>query len=204
MSNARITQPTLPDPLHVRLSGAGGQGAVTAGIILAEAAMLDGRNVVQTQSYGPEARLGASKAEVIISSGKVAYPEVQVPDVLLCLSQDAFNRYASKVGEDTLIIINSTNVRLPNGAAGNAARTLAFPITETAIAAGGVVVVNVVALGLLNALLNIVSPQHLREAVLKRVPERYRELNERALEAGWQLASAATNSLMLDGQPVST
>lgn len=170
------------DPLQIRLSGSGGQGLITAGVILAEAALLDGLNVVQTQSYGPEARLGASRSEVIISQGRIAYPQVTKPDVLLCLSQDAFDKYLPQVNSDTVVIVDSTNVEqktLPQEI-----EIHALPITETAAQVGSKVVANVVALGAMNALLGLASPESLKAAVVKRVPERFRRLNEKALSAG--------------------
>lgn len=178
----------MKDPVQVRFSGAGGQGLITAGVILAEAAMLDGRNVVQTQTYGPEARLGSSKAEVIISTGTIAYPEVTQPDVLLCMSAEAARKYASKVGPETVVILDSTNVGPEIGGAG---RIVRLPITETAVKVGGKVVANTVALCVLNTLVPVVSKKSLGAAIAARVPAKFRELNRRAGEAGEQLASEA-------------
>ena len=81
---------------EIRLSGSGGQGILLAAALLADAALQAGMQVVQTQSYGPEARGGASKAEVIISEAEIDYPEVRFPDITLCLSQAAFERYAAQ------------------------------------------------------------------------------------------------------------
>ncbi|OGF54464.1 MAG: hypothetical protein A2Z21_00705 [Candidatus Fraserbacteria bacterium RBG_16_55_9] len=178
------------DPVQIRLSGAGGQGLITAGVILAEAAVVDGKNVVQTQSYGPEARLGASKSEVIISTKKIAYPQVTKPDILLCLSQDAFEKYFPQTNSDTLLILDSGQIE-PQASDGRL--IYALPITETAAATGSKVVANVVALGVMNALAGLVMPSSLREAVAKRVPERFRALNEHALEAGEKLAEPLKN-----------
>jgi 2-oxoglutarate ferredoxin oxidoreductase subunit gamma len=178
----------MKDPIEIRLSGSGGQGLVLAGVILAEAAALDGMNVVQTQSYGPEARLGASRSEVILSKGKIAYPQVSRPDVLLCLSQDACDRYLPQVNSDTVVILDSTQVELKEPPKGP--KIYQLPITKTAIDVGSKVVANVVALGVMNALLKLVSPESLREAVRRRVPARFRELNERALAAGEELAGS--------------
>ena len=176
------------DPLGIRLSGTGGQGIVTAGVILAEAALLDGKNVVQTQSYGPEARLGASRSEVIISTRKIAYPQVIKPDVLLCMSQDAFRKFIAKVNSDAVAVLDITNIELDERDLPKGLEVYALPITATAATLGSKMVANVVALGAMNALLEIVSPENLRKAVVSRVPERFRELNERALEAGIELA----------------
>lgn len=175
----------MKDPVQIRLSGAGGQGLITAGVILAEAAMLDGRNVVQTQTYGPEARLGSSRAEVIISRGTIAYPEVTVPDVLICLSEEAAGKFASKAAKETLVILDSTNVGEDVLSAG---RVVRLAITQTAERVGSRVVANAVALGALNALTGVVSRESLARAIRARVPARFAELNERALEAGEALA----------------
>jgi 2-oxoglutarate ferredoxin oxidoreductase subunit gamma len=171
----------------VRLSGAGGQGLITAGVILAEAAMLQGRNVVQTQTYGPEARLGSSKAEVIISAGVIAYPEVTVPDVLLCLSAEAAKKYAAKVRPDTLVIFDSTHVADDTACPGRVVRAA---ITQTATAVGSKVVANTVALGVMNRVASLVSHEALAMAIEARVPARFRELNARALAAGEELGSS--------------
>ena len=77
---------------QIVLTGTGGQGLILAGIILAEAAVLDGKQAIQTQSYGPEARGGASRAEVLISDEAIDYPKVQKADTLLAMSQEAFNK----------------------------------------------------------------------------------------------------------------
>ena len=90
---------------EIRLSGSGGQGMITAGIILANAAAIyENKNSVQSQSYGPEARGGASKAEVIISSDEINYPKVTSPDFLVALTQEAYDKYSKDIKDDCLII----------------------------------------------------------------------------------------------------
>jgi 2-oxoglutarate ferredoxin oxidoreductase subunit gamma len=175
----------MSEQLQIRFGGSGGQGLITAGVILAEAAMLDGRNVVQTQTYGPEARLGSSKAEVIISGSDIAYPEVTVPDVLMCLSAEAAKKYVPKVHAKTLVILDSTNI---GGDLQSGGRVFRLPITETAVRTGTKVVSNTVALGVMNALASVVSREALAQAVAARVPAKFRELNARALLAGEELA----------------
>jgi 2-oxoglutarate ferredoxin oxidoreductase subunit gamma len=178
----------MKDPVQVRFSGAGGQGMITAGVILAEAAMLDGKNAVQTQTYGPEARLGSSRSEVIISSRTIAYPEVTTPDVLLCLSQEAARRYISRVGPGTVVILDSSNVGPETTGPGLTHR---LPITAAAVELGSKVVANTVGLWAANVLAGLVSPESLREAITRRVPERFRQLNILAMEAGENLARAS-------------
>ena len=85
---------------QIVLTGTGGQGLILAGIILAEAAVLDGKQAIQTQSYGPEARGGASRAEVLISDEAIDYPKVLKADTLLAMSQEAFNKYADPSGPE--------------------------------------------------------------------------------------------------------
>ncbi|MBS0198055.1 MAG: 2-oxoacid:acceptor oxidoreductase family protein [Planctomycetes bacterium] len=178
----------MNDPVQVRFSGAGGQGLITAGVILAEAAMLEGKNVVQTQTYGPEARLGSSKAEVIISAGQIAYPEVTVPDVLLCMSMEAAKKYLPKVRPDTTVIIDSTNIGPEVTCGGHVHR---LPLTQAAVDTGSKVVANTVALAAINRIAGLVSTQSLKNAVLARVPAKFRDLNERAIAAGEALVQTA-------------
>lgn len=172
---------------QIQLSGAGGQGLVLAGIILAEAAMRDGKNVAVAQSYGPEARLGASKSEVIISTEKIAYPQVTRPDVLLCLSQDAFDKYFAAVDEHTLVLVDSTHVQVPSVERDNIYK---LPFVRGAVEhVGNKLVANIVALGALNALAGLVSWESLHRAVEQRTPAKFREQNLRALDVGRQLAT---------------
>lgn len=171
---------------QIQLSGAGGQGLILAGIILAEAAMRDGQNVAVAQSYGPEARLGASKAEVIISTEKIAYPQVTRPDILLCLSQDAFDKYFPAVDEHALVVIDSTQVHVKTQEKDN---ILKLPLLRAAVEhVGNKLVTNIVALGALNALTNLVSWENLEKAVAQRTPAKFHEQNLRALAIGRQLA----------------
>jgi 2-oxoglutarate ferredoxin oxidoreductase subunit gamma len=183
-------------PIQIRLTGAGGQGLITAGVILAEAAVLDGQYVVQTQSYGPEARLGSSKAEVIISDEPIANPQVTVPDVLICLSEESVMKYAGEAHAETLVVLDSSNIekaRPPRG------QVLRLPITQAAIDAGGKMVANVVALGVVNSLVEVVRPESLLSAIVHRVPEKYRDLNLRALDAAEKLVSEALDTTLYKG-----
>lgn len=178
---------------QIQLSGAGGQGLALAGIILAEAAMRDGKNVAVAQSYGPEARLGASKAEVIISTEKIAYPQVTQPDILICLSQEAFDKYFPSVGDHVLVVIDSTQVSLSSSVK-ESERARQLPITRAAAErVGNKVVANVVALGALNELTELVSWENLQDAVAHRTPEKYRAHNLQALEVGRQLVRNTPN-----------
>lgn len=172
------------DPYYIRLSGRGGQGILLAGVLVAEAGMHDGLQVVQTQSYGPEARLGASKSEVILCREEIAHPEVILPDLLLCLSRDAYLRYGPYLAEDGVRVVDERLLREVE-----VEETIALPIMESARAVGEVLVANVIALGALVALTGMVSEESLRRAIRDRVKPAFRELNEQALDAGLKLGA---------------
>jgi 2-oxoglutarate ferredoxin oxidoreductase subunit gamma len=172
--------------IEVRLSGSGGQGMILAGIILAEAAgVYDGKNVVQTQSYGVEARGGASRAEVIISDEEIVFPEVTRPDILLAMNQPSVDKFLDSLKEDGVLILDTTQVKSTPKIK---SRVYRVPITELAQKAGGAIVSNIVALGALVGLSGVASEEALRKAVLSRGPKGTEELNMRALDLGLQAA----------------
>jgi 2-oxoglutarate ferredoxin oxidoreductase subunit gamma len=175
---------------EVRLAGTGGQGAILAGVILAEAAIRDGKNVVQTQSYGPEARGGASRSEVVISGGEIHYPKVLEPDITLCMSQEACDRYSGQTRKGGLLILDADHVsRAPTTRAVRVPLTsLAMEVTARAITA------NVVGLGVLAGLTNIVSREALERAVEARAPRGTEKLNRDALAAGYEAARRVKDS----------
>lgn len=173
---------------ELRLSGSGGQGIILAAIILAEAAGSDGNYVIQTQSYGPEARGGASKAEVVISSEEIDYPKVTVPDAVLAMSEEAYRKYGRNRKENGLLLVDTTFVKETGDTPGN---VISIPITRIARdELGTPQAANIVALGAMNRITRAVSDEALRDAVKKRAPRGTEELNLRALEYGYKLAEA--------------
>lgn len=171
---------------EIRLTGSGGQGLILAGIILAESAILEGNNAIQSQSYGPEARGGASKAEVIISKEEIDFPKVEQADILLALTQVAMDKYFSTVKEDGILIVDS-KIKVPDDV--KVDKIIVAPILDTASeVVGKSMVANIVALGLIQELTNIVSKDYLEKAVLSRVPKGTEELNKKALLEGYNLA----------------
>jgi 2-oxoglutarate ferredoxin oxidoreductase subunit gamma len=170
---------------EIRLAGAGGQGMILAGLILAEAAAIyDGKNASQSQSYGAEARGGASKSEVIISDSEIIYPKVTNADLLLCMSQEAYDRYSRELKEDGALIVDSVNVeRVPSD------RAYRVPITKIAEeATGRRITANVVGLGLVVGLTRVVSKKAIEAAVSARAPTGTEEMNLKALAAGLEKA----------------
>jgi len=180
-----VTTKSPFDRIEIRLAGEGGQGMILAGIILAEAATIyDNKNAVQTQVYGPEARGGASKAEVIISDGEIDYPEVINADILVALSQEACDKYAPNLKKNGLLIIDEEKVgRVPVTSA------IKVPITRLAAeTTGKPITANVVALGLLVGMTGVVSRQAIEMAVTARAPKGTEEVNLNALNIGFSLA----------------
>jgi 2-oxoglutarate ferredoxin oxidoreductase subunit gamma len=170
---------------EIRLSGSGGQGLIIAGIILAEAAgIYDGKFVCQTQSYGPEARGGASKAEVVISDVEIDYPKAIKPDLLLAMNQKSCDVYFFDLKPTGLLIVDSTYVKqIPT------TRAVAIPFTHIAREKiKNEMASNIVALGALATLTGVVSLKSLETAVVARVPSGTEELNKNALEAGIEAA----------------
>ncbi len=166
---------------EVRLSGSGGQGIIVAGIILAEAAgIYEGKQVCQTQAYGPEARGGASKAEVVISDVEIDYPKAIKPNMVLAMNQKACDSYCYDLKPGGLIIVDGTLVKdLPNP------RAISLPFTHIARQElGKEMVANIVALGALAKISGVVAVDNLEKAVLARVPAGTEDLNRRALAAG--------------------
>ncbi len=175
---------------EIRLSGAGGQGMILAGVILAEAAAIyDEKNATQSQSYGPEARGGASKSDVIISESDIDYPKATNIDLLMALTQEACDKYIIDLKDEGLLIVDSSRVKkVPEGKF----KVFSLPILETAQKKiGKLIVANIVALGAIVEISKVVSDKAIENAVLARVPRGTEELNRRALEAGMQLGSKA-------------
>lgn len=170
--------------MEVRLSGSGGQGLILAGIILAEAAIADGRDAVQSQSYGPEARGGSSKSEVIISTESIHYPKVTAPDLLLAMTQESLNKYGTDLKEAGILVVDTNFVReVPD----KYKNVHAVPITQLAKEkCGRELFANIVALGTITKLTGSVSFDALEKAVLARVPKGTEDMNKLALQIGYQ------------------
>ena len=178
---------------EIRLSGEGGQGLVLAGKVLAEAAAIyDGKNATQSQSYGPEARGGASRSEVIISDEDIDYPKAVNIDLLLALTQESVNRYTGDLKEGGVLMVDEEAAgEIPAGDF----RTLKLPIIKIARdTVGRVIVANIVALGMITEVAGVVSHDAVESAILARVPKGTEELNLRAFRAGVEAARELVGS----------
>jgi len=170
------------DWLEIRFGGTGGQGVILMGVILAMAATRDHRQVVQTQSYGPEARGGYSRSDVIISDRAIDYPQLAGVDLLVALSQEAASGYIGQLRPDGVFIYDSEKVAEPPAFKG---RSFGVPFTRLAIeATGRVQTTNVLTLGAVVAITGVVSIESLRKAVMEMVPKGTEEVNGKALARG--------------------
>ena len=171
---------------ELRLSGSGGQGLILAGIILAEAALLDGKLAIQSQSYGPEARGGSSKSEVIISDEEIYFPKVTKPNLVLVMSQEAAKKYVDDLSDAGVLVTDSLFVKdLPTSFKG---KVYELPITHTAkTELGKALFANIIALGAIVKLTGLVSEASIIKAVLNRVPKGTEEVNEKAIKLGMSL-----------------
>ena len=164
---------------EIRICGFGGQGIVLAGVVLGEAAVRAGHWAVQTQSYGPEARGGAARSEVVVASEPIDYPRVLEADVVVALSQPGYDRFGRDPAPGAIVVVERDLVEAPGA--------LAQPFVRAAEETGHKIVANIVMLGYLAALLDIIPHDVLEETVLASVPEGTGELNRAAVRAGREL-----------------
>ena len=168
-------------------SGSGGQGVITAAIILAEAAVLyENLTAVQSQSYGPEARGGATRTDVIISDSEIHFPKVFQPNVLVCLTQLAYNKFAPIIRPGGLLITDTRYVKTERKVD---ARQREIPMYQTVMEdIGKPIVFNICMLGAVIKLTGLVKPESVLKALEKRIPTGFLEMNQKALELGMALA----------------
>lgn len=168
-------------------SGSGGQGVITAAVILGEAAVVhEGLNAVQSQSYGPEARGGAARSEVIISDETINFPRVNNANVLVCLTQQAYNKYSPAIRPGGLIITDSRHVNVFKKVD---ARQVGLPLYETASEKVGMpVTMNICMLGAVVGLTEVVSRDAVLKTIADRVPPDFLDANHKAFGLGLELA----------------
>lgn len=169
-------------PWEIVLAGTGGQGLILAGVVLARAAVQEGKNVVQTQSYGNQSRGGYSAAEVLISEEEIYFPECDSPNLVLALSQVAYERYRAKVSENCLILIDKDSVQ-----GGSRLNDVYFPFTAMAIELGNERVINSLALGALIKLCPVVAKESVLAELEKELPSNVIAINHKAFDKGYAL-----------------
>lgn len=170
---------------EIRISGFGGQGVMLAANIVGKAAAIfEGGYATMTESYGPEARGGASSAQLVLSDRPVLYPYVDSPDVLIALSQEAFSRFAPGIRSGGMLIVESDLVRVEGIA--ESIRVFSIPATRLAEELGRKIVLNVVMVGFFAAVTGLLSPDAYRKAIADCVPRKVVDLNIQAFEKGFQ------------------
>ncbi len=172
--------------IELRLSGSGGQGVILAAIILADAAIEEGLEAIQTQSYGPEARGGATKSEVIISKDEIKFPKVTDCDILLALTQSSYDKYVASLNKNGILVVDeSVNIDM------NLPFTVyKLPILETAQNKIGThMVANIVSVGVLYALIgeDVINKDVMVRSIANRVPPVTVDKNISAFEEGIKL-----------------
>lgn len=175
---------------RVVFSGSGGQGVITASIILAEAAVLhEGLNAVQSQSYGPEARGGATRADVIISDQDIRFPKVNQPNVLVCLTQEAYNRFANMIRPGGLLLTDSHFVKPARKVDARQVELEMYKAVMDQI--GKPVVFNICVLGATLGLVPLVKMESIAKVIETKIAPAFLDMNRKALELGFQLAEAS-------------
>lgn len=169
---------------ELRLTGSGGQGVILATVILAESAVLSGLYAAQSQSYGPEARGGSCRAEVLVSPEPIGFTKVTKPTLLLALTQASLDKYTKELPQDCIVLMDDS-LTAPEGVA----HALRAPILRTAREqVGKALTANIVAVGCINEILKLVSRETLEQAVRMHIPHGTETLNMAALRAGEELA----------------
>ena len=171
--------------VEVRFAGFGGQGIIKSGIIVAAAASIHAdKNAVQTQSYGPESRGGACKSEVVISEEEIDFPKVVEPDVLVVMSQHAYNDYAEDVKPGGTVILDPGMI--PREKNLKNLEVYRVPATKIAEQLGRKIVANIVMLGAFTAITELLNEKALKESIKENIPKGTEELNLAAFEKGFE------------------
>jgi 2-oxoglutarate ferredoxin oxidoreductase subunit gamma len=171
-------------------SGSGGQGVITAAIILAEtAAIHEGLTAVQSQVYGAEARGGATKTDVIIADSEIYFPKVNQPNVLVCLTQQAYNKFSPIIRPGGLLITDTRYVKTFKKVD---ARQRELAMYETVMEKiGKPIVFNICMLGAVVAMTELVKADSIMKTLRNRIPESFLEMNREALNLGVEIGNAA-------------
>ena len=171
---------------EIRMTGSGGQGVIMGTIILAEAAYEDGKQVIQCQAYGPEARGGSSKAETIVSDDRIHYTKIKYPDLLLALTQESLNKFKDAVKESTIFVVDS-DLEVPEEIKA-AHKVYSLPILSSATdVIKNKMSANIISCGAVNELTHVASQKSMEKAVINHVPKGTEESNLAALRLGGQL-----------------
>jgi len=170
---------------EIRFSGFGGQGIIRCGLIAGKAlSLFDNKQATMTQSFGPEARGSACSSQLVVSDERVLYPYISTPEILVSMSQEAYDKYEPELREDGLLLIDKDLVKSkpPRGKI----KSYSVPSTRFAEELGNRIIANLVMLGFFTAITRIVSPEAMKKALPGLVPGRFLELNKKAFDKGYE------------------
>ncbi|MBA3036309.1 MAG: 2-oxoacid:ferredoxin oxidoreductase subunit gamma [Desulfobacterium sp.] len=172
--------------IRMVFSGSGGQGVITAAVIIAEAAVLyENLVAVQSQSYGAQARGGATKADIIISDSEINFPKVNNPNLLVCLTQEAYTQFSPTIRPGGFLVTDTYYVKTHNKVA---ARQRELPMYQSVMDnIGKPVVYNICMLGAVISMIDIVRPESIMKVLESRIPANLVDINKKALELGLKL-----------------
>src|SRR5579872_4916968 len=174
---------------EIRIAGFGGQGVILSAIVLGKAASIyENGFATMTQNFGPEARGGACSAQLVVSDSPVLYPYVAQPDILVIMSQEAYNRFAQDLKPGGLLIVEEDLVRVSN--LNRDKKVYSIPATRFAEELGKRMVLNSVMVGFFTAVTELLTADAVRKAVADSVPPGFRELNLKAFDRGYEYGNA--------------
>jgi 2-oxoglutarate ferredoxin oxidoreductase subunit gamma len=170
---------------EIRFSGFGGQGIIRCGLIAGKAlSLFDNKQATMTQSFGPEARGSACSSQLVVSDDRVLYPYISAPEILISMSQEAYDKYEPELRDDGLLLIDKDLVKAkpPRGKI----KSYSIPSTRFAEELGNRITANLVMLGFFTAITRVVSPEAMKKALPGLVPGRFLELNKKAFDKGYE------------------
>jgi 2-oxoglutarate ferredoxin oxidoreductase subunit gamma len=168
---------------RIVFSGSGGQGVITAAIILAKAAaVFENKNAIQSQSYGAAARGGATRTDIIISDSEINFPKVVQPNILVCLTQESYNKFSPIIRPGGLLLVDSKYVTIAKKVD---AKHIALPMFDTVVKEiGKPIVFNICMLGTLMGISKLIKPESILKVLETTIPQGFMDMNKRALELG--------------------
>jgi 2-oxoglutarate ferredoxin oxidoreductase subunit gamma len=170
---------------EIRFSGFGGQGIIRCGLITGKAlSLFDNKHATLTQSFGPEARGSACSSQLVVSADRVLYPYITTPEILVSMSQEAYEKYEPELREDGILIIDKDLVKTKP--VRGKIKTYSVPSTRFAEELGNRITANLVMLGFFTAVTKLVSPEAMKKALPGLVPDRFLDLNIKAFDKGYE------------------
>ena len=170
---------------EIRFSGFGGQGIIRCGLIAGKAlSLFDKKQATMTQSFGPEARGSACSSQLVVSDDRVLYPYISAPEILVSMSQEAYEKYEPELRDDGILLIDKDLVK--SKPSREKIKTYSVPSTRFAEELGNRIIANLVMLGFFTAITRIVSPEAMKKALPGLVPGRFLELNKKAFDKGYE------------------